>query len=92
MKETNRKRQIGTVQPLSLAEPTVNIHANDNLGNHLNKVQCSLDKKAQGQPFKPMPSIQSLLSYQNEIKRLQSMINKLKFEKSILIKWVNFFY
>lgn len=96
MKATNNERQISSVLPfrelVSFDEPNVDIKSDYDLTQNLSQRNSVEGKKTRVHTVKTVPSMNTKLAYQTEIKKLQSKVKRLESEKSVLVKWVNFLY
>ncbi|MDX2367750.1 MAG: hypothetical protein QNK36_05020 [Colwellia sp.] len=96
MKATNSKIQISSVIPfrelMSFDEPNIDIKSDYDFTKNWSQYHSVEDKKTRGHTANVVTSIHILLAQQLEIKKLQSQINKLQDEKSVLVKWIDFLY
>ena len=96
MKANNNERQISSVLPfrelVSFDDSSIDRKPNYDFTKNLSQPHRVENKKTQGYMVKAVSSLNIQLAHQIEIKKLQNKIKKLQYEKSTLVKWIQFLF
>lgn len=96
MKVINSKRQESSMtnfgELISFDKPNVEIKSDHDFTKNLSQRNNVEDKSIRNRTTNLVSPFNTLLVQQREIKTLQNKIKKLQYEKSILVKWVQFLF
>jgi hypothetical protein len=73
-------------------EPSIEIKSDYDFTKNWSQYYRIDNKKIKERPVQVMSSINTLSAYQVEIEKLKNKVTQLQYEKSILVKWINFLY
>ena len=77
---------------VSFSDSTASVISNNTIEIKRSSSDCILYKKQQRRIYEIKSTSDIILAQQLEIKKLQSQVNKLQDEKSVLVKWVEFLF